>query len=353
MCIIVYANIKGKQILAKNRDKVYVPEVKIVRDIIDGTEVIYMIDNNTGWLEGMNEHGLGIVNSALNVKYDETEEDELRKKRLNLMNIKENAPKLKLGALSKKNLNSMIDYMKNNEFFDDISLQGHTFIASAKECIHIESTTEQKPVIKILKDDLVLTNHGKNIKGAGYGYGKKLISSILRKHLAESEIKNVSNVNEVLDCMNKTYRDLDPRFHPYRDRMATLKYTGKRNNTKCLMTTTQIMLNLSDLEFNFNYDKNNSNYFGIEDRLPKGYKSKIKLNIREIEKDKNISEVKLDIRYVTNLINLYNCKKMIRYYKRIFIVIGIVILLVLISILLFILFKKNLKKIIKQFPIKF
>lgn len=346
MCIIVYANIKGKKILAKNRDKVYVPNVKIVREIVDGTEIIYMMDNNTGWLEGMNEYGLGIVNSALNVKYDETEEDELKKKRLNLMNIKENSPKLKINALSKKNLNSMIDYMKNNEFFDDISLQGHTFVASPSECFHIESTTEHKPVIKVLRDNLVLTNHGKNIKGAGYGNGKKLISSILRKNIADSEIKNLDDPKDLLDCMNKSYIDLDPRFHPYRDRMATLKYMGNKDNTKkCLMTTTQIMINLTDLEFSFNHDRNNSVFLGIEDRLPKGYKPKIKLNVREIEKDSNQSDIKLDKKYIDNLMNLYSTKKLNRFYRKIIIGILVTIMILLIILLLYVSFKNKIKKI--------
>lgn len=50
MCVILYTTINGKTILAKNRDRIYHPNIEIIH------EVIYLMDKKTGWIE--NEHEL-------------------------------------------------------------------------------------------------------------------------------------------------------------------------------------------------------------------------------------------------------------------------------------------------------
>jgi hypothetical protein len=65
MCVIAYTVIDGKQILVKNRDRSYKPEMEVVHEIVNGIEVAYIRDRFTGWIEGMNEHGVGLVNSTL------------------------------------------------------------------------------------------------------------------------------------------------------------------------------------------------------------------------------------------------------------------------------------------------
>ena len=71
-CIIVAGETEGKNVLAKSRDRNYHARVKIVRDLLDdGTEVVYFEDLDTGYAEGMNSHGLGVVNAALSISEDE------------------------------------------------------------------------------------------------------------------------------------------------------------------------------------------------------------------------------------------------------------------------------------------
>jgi len=65
MCIIVYTEIDGKKILAKNRDRAYRTKIDIINEIVNGIEVAYIRDKITGWIEGMNENGLGVINSTL------------------------------------------------------------------------------------------------------------------------------------------------------------------------------------------------------------------------------------------------------------------------------------------------
>jgi hypothetical protein len=68
MCVILFTTINGKKILAKNRDRIYHPKVEIIHEIIDGIEIVYLMDKKTGWIEGMNENGLALLNATLNMK---------------------------------------------------------------------------------------------------------------------------------------------------------------------------------------------------------------------------------------------------------------------------------------------
>lgn len=84
MCVILYAKINGKQILAKNRDRIYKPNIQLVHEIVDGIEIAYIQDKNTGWVEGINENGCGIINSTLD------RNDGKRGKRQNYVSLKSN-----------------------------------------------------------------------------------------------------------------------------------------------------------------------------------------------------------------------------------------------------------------------
>jgi hypothetical protein len=65
-CIVLGGKFnKENVILAKNRDRTYKPDVCIIQKEIDMVQVTYLYDEITGWIEGMNEFGIGIVNSAL------------------------------------------------------------------------------------------------------------------------------------------------------------------------------------------------------------------------------------------------------------------------------------------------
>ena len=79
-CIIISKEVNDKFILAKNRDRAYKPKLEVVHTIINGVEVAYIHDMITDWSEGMNEFGIGIVNSALMVGHDEAEAKLVKKK---------------------------------------------------------------------------------------------------------------------------------------------------------------------------------------------------------------------------------------------------------------------------------
>ena len=70
-CIAIAKKFGNDIVLGKNRDRNYNPNLKVVRELDGyGTEVCYVIDEDTDWSEGMNSYGIGLVNSALFVKRD-------------------------------------------------------------------------------------------------------------------------------------------------------------------------------------------------------------------------------------------------------------------------------------------
>jgi len=79
-CIIVSKEVNDKFVLAKNRDRAYKPVLEVVHTLLNGVEVVYLHDVTTDWSEGMNEFGIGLVNSALMVGHDEAEKKIVKKK---------------------------------------------------------------------------------------------------------------------------------------------------------------------------------------------------------------------------------------------------------------------------------
>ena len=72
-CVVAAVKLPSGTILAKNRDRGYKAEIEVVHEIIDDVEIVYWHDRKTDWSEGMNEFGIGIVNSTLSVVSDEKE----------------------------------------------------------------------------------------------------------------------------------------------------------------------------------------------------------------------------------------------------------------------------------------
>ncbi len=304
MCIIAFVKHNNDNILVKNRDRVYNARIKIIHEIKNGVEVAYLFDTDSNWIEGMNEFGIALVNSALLVKHDEEE---------GLNSNKGSDGKKILKALS---YNSLKDTIKSTLIYhgdSDKSLKGHTLVGNPNNMVHIESTSKNKPVINKLSDNIyVLTNHGINTN-SGYKNGRKRVSSIVRKEIIEYELKNILNTNNyknIVNAFNKNYIDIDPRYHPYRDQ----RYTGailknKNSDTIMFSTTSQIIMNLTRRELNIITDKYNCTFIGFENKLPKGYQSKIKVNIYQGCKDNNLVKSPISDIYIKYIKNLYKKRR--------------------------------------------
>jgi hypothetical protein len=268
-CTSVGIKVKGKILLAKNRDRVYNPTIKIVREIIDGTEMIYMYDVNTDYSEGMNEYGIGIVNTTLQGKEDEKEiKITTRHKKLNA-----DGHKIRK-ALSLKNVNEIVkilDLYKRG-------LGGHTTVAYKKGFTCIEKIRMGKPKILDFEPDAVVvrTNHGLQFPDQGYQSGDDRDSSISRAFYASKEARQAKDPEDLLSRLRK-HHDIAGYLEPY------------RTNYK-VWTSSQIMLNLTDLIMTFVVDEN-TKFLGIENRLPQNYKPKIKLSIYKLSTEYQVTPI--------------------------------------------------------------
>jgi hypothetical protein len=284
MCVIAYININNEKILVKNRDRLYKPIISVIHEIINNIEVVYIYDHITHWVEGMNEHGIGLVNSALMIKFDESEGSQ---------NIVKNSGLKTINIISKPLLKDAITSTINYTAKSKKPLQGHTIIGNENEIFHIEAVDKQNTIVNKINDKIfVATNHGLNTN-SGYIKGRKRVSSLIRKKIIETELMNATN-NNILELLNKNYICLDPRMSPYRDRQSTTDVLkNKSDTTKIFGTTCQLMLNLTKKEFHVNVDKNNGDFKEYVNNLPKNYIPKIKVRISFITKNTKPCELLL------------------------------------------------------------
>ena len=306
MCIIAFKNIDNKNYIAKNRDKSISPNISIIHELIDNIEIVYMYDIDTYWVEGMNEFGIGALNSTLAFKSDETiDKSDYQKSLYNLKRFM-----LKHNNL-KKLESEWISFSQNN----DLSRHGHTLLSDQFNCIHIESLYSNIPMKQNIYNDVVFTNHGLSIKNAGYNCGKNYLSSLIRKELAYNEIINVNNKNEILKSLNKNYIDLNPEFHTYRNKKYTQSYLKVDDKYKAFNTTSQVLMCLSELIFYFNYDNENCKFVKYDNRLPKNYVPKIKVFINKISKCKNPEKMPFNATHIDKIIemNMYKKKNILLY----------------------------------------
>ena len=277
-CIIAHTIVDNKIILAKNRDRPYEANVTVVRDVINDIEMVYILDGDTDWSEGMNSLGIGIINSALMVNADEKEKKLIKKKG----KPSEDGKKIRRALLFKKPseaIYSVMNYTGDDK--GDVGVKGHTFVATKKHTYSIEMTTEHKPVIKKLdrKDNHVRTNHGYDYKDSGYTSGPSKKSSELRWQYAQDVLDNAKNPDDVLAGLSAYYSN-DMRNNPYRNKDMVKNPTDK----DILSTTGQVMMNLTDMEFILRIDKDKSEFFGIDDRTPEHYEPKIKIKVQYVKK---------------------------------------------------------------------
>lgn len=273
-CIIAAGVWENKRCLLKNRDRNYSPKVKLVRELINDIEVLYMEDKVTGWCEGLNELGLGVVNSALAVGHDEAE-----KKLVKTVGKKSKDGERILAALGCKTLEKAL--AKARTFKGGI--KGHTFVATPDEIVTLEQTSKHDcKVTHLDADDLhVRTNHGIEYDDAGYTKGTDLVSSVARRDQALKVLRETDGPADIAPTL------MESRKKNRKDPNNMVR------DTKKMSTTSQMVLDLTSLELLLYVIRGKNEYQGLEDRLPKGRKPKIKVQVFEYI-DNGDSVVELD-----------------------------------------------------------
>lgn len=288
-CIISVGKWGGKKCLFKNRDRNYTPEIRIYHEKIRGVEVLYMKDEITGWCEGINEFGTGIVNAALAVAADEKQGKAGKGKTLDSQSeatLRDG--KRVLRALSCKNIEDSVETLMTHLE----GLRGHSFIANPQVTHSLEATWRGHDFHRRKLPEgrkHVRTNHGIFYQDAGYteNDGDNYLSSLARRDQAMKELRKVENPDGVAPAI---YGKRKP------DRADPLNMVKM---TEGMRTTSQMVMNLDDLEVTLYLLPGKVTYLGYQNTLPKGYKSKIGIQVREytdLDGDGNfdIVEVVLD-----------------------------------------------------------
>ena len=280
MCVILCTEIRGKQILAKNRDRLYKPYIEIIHEIVNGIEVAYIKDKQSGWIEGMNANGFGLVNCTLS-----NGDNKINKERL----VKNN---IIYKALTEKNIEEKFYEIINNSEKDYI-LEGHTILYKDKELIHFENNNNNEYVTEKIKNDKVYSNYGINLKKEGYTKCNKGMSAFLRRGIIKKELKDnkISSIDELIQLMNNNYDGLSKYYHPYRK-----------------TTRGQLILNMTDLEFYYYSDVYNSERVTYINRLPKEYTPNIRIIIKETKKKTTCPKRIFTKKYLKKIKERFDCK---------------------------------------------
>lgn len=267
-CIIVGGEVDGETVLAKSRDRNYHARVEIIRDLLDdGTEIVYFEDLDTGYAEGMNSHGLGVINSALSISDDEKAKDKTKGR------IKSDDGPRMINALQFQDIDeaikSLVGYMGG--------IKGHTFVGNPSSLYSIEMSSAHTPVITPLDPTTgfdVRTNHGVDHDGAGYSPDRRpedYMSSKIRKAQAEVELADVAGFEDIAPALAQQHLEPESNNNMLR---RTIPDAG-------MATTSQVAMHLPKKEFVFYYFPNECDFEGIVDKTPEDYEPQINIKVVE------------------------------------------------------------------------
>lgn len=259
-CIIAAGKWGDHKCLLKNRDRNYVPEVRIVHELREGVEVLYMEDVLTGWCEGLNEFGIGVVNSALQVNRDEAEKVVVK----TVGKKSKDGPRV-LKVLECKNLKDALETAKTFEG----GLKGHTLLADKDTTYGVEGTSKHDFHAKKLPENklYVRTNHGLHYDDSGYVDGPDYDSSVIRRDRAKKFLRDAETPEDIAPILVRNR--INGFDHP----------NNMVRRTDNMSTTSQMVLDLDAKELLFYIIPKQVKFSEVDNRLPKKYKPKLKFRL--------------------------------------------------------------------------
>lgn len=259
-CVIAATTIRGNRVLFKNRDRNYAPELKVYHVRVNGVEILYMKDEMTGWIEGINEHGVGIVNSALMVLWDEKEGSKSKAKSNILSVVGSKDADRVLMALQCKTLEDAVVSLVHY----DGGIRGHTFVSDGIRARSIEHTAKHAAVVRVLPKSRthVRSNHGHYYEDAGYTVGENKESSHLRKERALRILTKLSESGASID-------EIAPSIYIQRkdDHTSPFNIVRKTDN---MFTSSQVVLDLVNRTLILYLIPDECDFLGYEKKLGEG-----------------------------------------------------------------------------------
>jgi hypothetical protein len=269
MCLITHIPIDGNIYLAKNRDRYYITPLKAVRVRRKGVEILYILDTKSGWVEGINEHGICLVNSVLPTTREEkiikSKESKFNSGLLNEEGLG-NDGSIILNALSQTRLQDAVSVLVRCQCRKTIGLHGHTIVTDGKHTIAIEYTHKSYPRVHLVKHRFMRANHTVNLgtTEGGYDPGRNIVSfdtSHERVRKIKQAMKGLRTPEEILPRMAVFDSD---------NPCESLFRVGKRCDQEFqygFATTSQILMDPSKPRLVLRIDPHNTVYSGLENLL--------------------------------------------------------------------------------------
>ena len=286
MCLISHIPLQGRIYLAKNRDRYYITPLKAVRVRHKGVEILYILDTKSGWIEGINEHGICLVNSVLPT----TREEEIIKSKESKINsglLDEhglgNDGTIILNALSQTRLQDAVSVLVRCQCKKTIGLHGHTIVSDGHHTLAIEYTHKSHPRVHLVKHRFMRANHSIELATdqGGYDPSRNLVSyesSHERIRKFKKHMKGIESPSEILPRM--ALIDMETPC-------VSLFRIGKRCDEQFkygFATTSQILLDPSHPRLSLRIDPHNTVYEGLENRLGSDH-HRIAFDIETIQRE--------------------------------------------------------------------
>lgn len=227
-CIIAGKRFDKALCLFKNRDRGYDAEVEVVHLEKDGIEMAFIFDPKTGYLEGVNQYGIAVVNTALAVLQDEAEGKKKTKGKGPMKS--QDGPKI-FAALCCKTLKEAIHVLITMNG----GIKGHTFVTNGKQLYCIECSRKHPARVSRLDPERVntRTNHGVSYPDAGYTHGDDYVSSVVRRWEAQKRLQDVKHPEDIGPALMAPLHDKNSPFNLVRD-------------TDTMRTTSQLVINATN-----------------------------------------------------------------------------------------------------------
>lgn len=251
MCVVAVKKFPGiGWVGVKNRDRNYLPTVKIVQSNAEGIQRLYIDDLTTRYTEGLNENGVSIISASLAVKEDEKEGDKVGPGKRPDGYVSPDGKTIRT-AMLEKTAEAAVKVLQDRE------LAGCSYVFDQKNCYLLEggfdlkkSAAKEKGVerryisklIKVTDDFHVRSNHGVLIPELGYQKDsdpkKKMNreSSESRLKIATKMISKCKSPEEMMDALAE---------QPEKDTFLNPLRTGDIDAGD-MCTTGQLLLNPKD-----------------------------------------------------------------------------------------------------------
>ncbi len=222
MCVIAAKYFKDHGwVIAKNRDRNYPVEIKMVQSQRGGVERLFLRDLTTGYSEGLNEHGISIISASVMVKKDEKEGGGRASDSQNWTSP--DGQRIRRGLYQRTVQGAVKSLIESK-------IPGNTFVTDGKKLVLIEAgltnygeENEKYHYIKkeiSTKEIVVRTNHGILLPWTGYKMSDpdqkdSRISSNTRLKIATREVKKALDPQQLLNAIGVT-PEKDKQMNPIR-----------------------------------------------------------------------------------------------------------------------------------------